>query len=72
MPTRATQPPRQWKSLPDAASYAGVCTRTIRRRIADGSLPASRFGRRLLRVDVADLDKLFRPLPTAGGSDAAG
>jgi excisionase family DNA binding protein len=62
--------PRDWKSPQDAADYAGVCVRTIHRRILDGSLPAHRMGPRLLRIDRADLDKLFRPVP-AGGGDAA-
>ena len=61
---------RDWKSPQDAATYAGVCVKTIRRRILDGSLPAQKFGPRLLRIDRADLDKLFRRVP-AGGSDAA-
>ena len=57
---------RDWKSPQDAAAYAGVCVKTIRRRILDGSLPAHRMGPRLLRIDRADLDWLFRPVPAAG------
>ncbi|MGI8716934.1 MAG: excisionase family DNA-binding protein [Lapillicoccus sp.] len=53
-------------SLPDAADYAGVVPRTIRRRIADGSLTGYRMGPRLIRVDLAELDNLLRPIPTAG------
>jgi excisionase family DNA binding protein len=69
MPRTAT-PPRDWKTPNQAAAYAGVCVKTIRRRILDGSLPAHRFGPQLLRIDRADLDRLFRPVP-AGGGDAA-
>jgi excisionase family DNA binding protein len=61
---------RDWKSPQDAAAYAGVSVKTIRRRILDGSLPAHRMGPRLLRIDRADLDQLFRPVP-AGGDNAA-
>jgi excisionase family DNA binding protein len=61
---------RDWKSTHEAAEYAGVCVRTIRRRILDGSLPAHRMGPRLLRIDRADLDRLFQRVPV-GGSDAA-
>lgn len=67
---RTTRPPRQWKSVPDAAAYASVSVKTIRRRILDGSLPAHRLGPRLLRIDVADLDRLFRPVPTVGSGAA--
>jgi excisionase family DNA binding protein len=38
-----------------------VSARTIRRRIADGKLPARRVGPRLLQVNLADLDELIRP-----------
>ena len=58
-------PARDWKSPHEAAEYAGVCVRTIRRRILDGSLPAHRIGPRLLRIDRADLDRLFTPVPAA-------
>ena len=55
-----------WKSTHEAAEYAGVCVRTIRRRILDGSLPAHRIGPRLLKIDRADLDRLFTRVPAAG------
>jgi excisionase family DNA binding protein len=42
-----------------AAAYARVSTKTIRRRIADGSLPAARFGPRLIRVSLNDVDGLL-------------
>lgn len=50
----------------EGAEYLGVTTRTIRRRIADGSLTAYRMGPRLIRVDLNELDNLLRPIPTAG------
>jgi excisionase family DNA binding protein len=61
---------RKWESVASAAEYAGVSAKTIRRRILDGSLPAHRFGPQLIKIDRADLDQLFRPVP-AGGGDAA-
>jgi excisionase family DNA binding protein len=64
MPVRPKTRTREWKSVPDAAAYADVSIKTIRRRILDGSLPAHRLGPRLLRIDRADLDALFRPVPT--------
>ncbi len=55
---------RDWKSPRESAAYTGVSVKTIRRRIADGSLPARRMGPRLLKIDTADLDALFRPVAT--------
>ncbi|WP_229276376.1 helix-turn-helix domain-containing protein [Agromyces kandeliae] len=49
--------------MQEAAELARVSTRTIRRRIADGVLPARRFGPRLIRVDLNQLDEMGRPLP---------
>lgn len=54
-------------SVADAAAYADVSTRTIRRYIATGRLTGYRVGPRLVKVDLADLDDaLVRPIPTAG------
>ncbi len=58
------QPPPEWLSLQQAAALYGVSVDTLRRRIAAGRLPASRFGERLIRVRAEDLDRLFRPIPT--------
>ena len=57
---------RRFATLPQAAEYAACSTRTLRRRIADGSLPAYRLGR-LLRVDLDELDQAMRRIPTARG-----
>ena len=62
MPT-ATR--RRLASIPSAADYAACSTKTIRRRIADGSLTGYRFGARVIRVDLDDLDDLLRPIPSA-------
>lgn len=59
---------RRLASIPAAAEYAACSTKTIRRRVADGSLPAVRFGPRVLRVDLDDLDALMRPVPSAQSS----
>lgn len=58
------QPAPEWLSLQHAAVVYGVSVDTLRRRIAAGKLPASRFGERLIRVRVEDLDHMFRPIPT--------
>lgn len=56
---------RRLVPLAQAAGYAGVCVRTLRRRIAEGQLPAYRVGPRLIRVDLAELDAMFQRIPTA-------
>ena len=61
-----TQVRRQLVSLSVAAEEADVSTKTIRRRIADGTLPAYRVGR-LIKVDRRNLDRLMVPIPAAGG-----
>lgn len=38
-------------SISDVAKAAGVCERTIRRRIHDGALRAHRFGPRVIRIE---------------------
>jgi excisionase family DNA binding protein len=66
MPKTASKiPARQRISLQAAAEYAGVHVNTLRRHIASGDLPAYRFGARLLRVDMADVEALFVAVPNA-------
>jgi excisionase family DNA binding protein len=61
----AVNPPTpEWLSLQQAAAIYGVSVDTLRRRISTGKLPASRFGVRLIRVRIEDLDRLYRPIPT--------
>ena len=68
----ATKPSlRRLAAITDAAAYADVSTKTIRRRISDGSLTGYRMGPRLIRVDLNDLDAMLRPIPTAGGGPNA-
>lgn len=66
----ATKFHRRLAGIPQAAAYAAVSTKTIRRRIADGTLTGYRFGPRTLRVDLNELDDALRPIPTAGGDVA--
>lgn len=55
----AGQPPltKYW-TIEQAADYTQLSTRTIRRRIADGSLTAYRHGR-TIRLKPQDIDTLF-------------
>lgn len=58
-------PPRVLIDLTDAAAALHCSQRTIRRRIASGELTGYRFGKRLIRIDAAELDTLLRPIPNA-------
>ncbi|MCC6498336.1 MAG: helix-turn-helix domain-containing protein [Propionibacteriaceae bacterium] len=64
VPASWNRPSTDWVSLQQAALMYGVSVDTLRRRIAHGYLPASRFGGRLIRVRIEDLEHLFRPIPT--------
>jgi excisionase family DNA binding protein len=57
---------RRLAAIDTAAEYAKVSTKTIRRRVADGTLTAYRFGPRLLRVDLNELDGAMHAIPTVG------
>lgn len=57
-----SQPTPEWLSLQQAALIYGISVDTLRRRIATGALPASRIGARLIRVRIADLDEVCRPV----------
>ncbi len=56
----------RWVSPEDAADYLGVHVKTIRRRIADGTLTGYRMGPRLIRVDLSEIERVLAPIPTAG------
>ncbi len=60
---QAPVPAPEWVSLQQAAVLHGVSVDTLRRRIREGRLPAYRFGDRLIKVRIEDLDNLFRPIP---------
>jgi excisionase family DNA binding protein len=56
---------QHWVSLEVAANHVGVTRKTLRRRVAEGELPAYRMaGSRLIRVNIADVEALFRRIPT--------
>ena len=51
-------------TLKEAADWYGVSERTLRRRIAEGRLPAYRVGPRSIRVTAEDVAALAQPIPT--------
>lgn len=52
-----------YESLAQASQRTGLSIRTLRRRIADGSLPAYRNGPRVIRVKPVDVDRLLQLIP---------
>ena len=53
-------------TLEQAAQATEQSIKTIRRRIADGTLPAYRFGGRNIRIRLDDLEAAARLIPTIG------
>lgn len=69
MSTTTEVPTRSLASLASAAQRYDVHPRTLRRRIADGTLTAYRIGS-LVKIDLIEADKaLLAPIPTVGGDD---
>lgn len=50
-------------ALADAAAVLDVDVSTLRRYIAAGRLPAYRVGARAIRLKLADVERLARPIP---------
>lgn len=57
---------RRLESIPSAAEYLDVSTKTVRRYIAAGRITGYRTGPKLIRVDLNELDTMLQPIPTAG------
>lgn len=60
---------QEYESLAQAARRTGLSTRTLRRRIAAGLLPAFVVGRRTIRLKVGDVDLMMRPVLPGLGVD---
>ncbi|MDO9494671.1 MAG: helix-turn-helix domain-containing protein [Nocardioides sp.] len=52
-------------SLEEAAEIMSLSTRTIRRRISDGTIPAYQCGRRPIRIRLDELEAALRRIPSA-------
>lgn len=59
---------RRYVTINDAAEYLGVTERTIRKMIADRRLTGYRMSRRVIRLDLNEIDAAMRPM---NGGDAA-
>ena len=51
-------------SLEEAAEVMSLSVKTIRRRIADGTIPAYQCGRRSIRIRLDELEAALRRIPT--------
>ena len=51
-------------SLEQAAEVSSLSVKTIRRRIADGTIPAYQCGRRPIRIRLDELEAALRPIPS--------
>ena len=54
--------PFEFLTIAEAAARYHVSRDYIRHRIIDGALPAVRSGKRIIRVNSLDLERLFRPV----------
>jgi excisionase family DNA binding protein len=61
---------RRLAGITEAAEYADVSARTVRRYVSDGRLTGFRVGPRLVKIDLDELDRIIRPIPAGGGGDA--
>ena len=52
-------------SLEEAAEIMSLSTRTIHRRISDGTIPAYQCGRRSIRLRLDELEAALRRIPSA-------
>ena len=64
-------PTRRRITVAQAADRLSVSEKSIRRWIASGDLEAVRVGRKVLRLDPDDVDRLAVRVPTSGGVDDA-
>lgn len=51
-------------SIEEAAQIMSVSTKTIRRRISDGTIPAYHCGNRPIRIKLDDLEAALQRIPT--------
>ena len=58
-------PPRRWATKPQAAQHVGVHPDTIDAWVAGGLIVAYRFGPRILRYDLNELDAMSTPTTPA-------
>ncbi len=63
--TETTTTSRELGTVAQGAAYAKCSQKTIWRYINAGRITAYRFGPRMVRIDMAELDAIIRPIPNA-------
>lgn len=61
-------PNSDWVPISQASEYLSVSPATLRRMISRGEVDARRFGPRLIRVNLASIEKAATPLAYGGAS----
>lgn len=56
----------EFLTIEQAAELMSMSCITIRRHIGDGSIPAYRCGKRLIRIRRKDLEAAMKRIPTTG------
>jgi len=56
----SAKPAPRWASYEAAGKYAGITGRTVANLVYEGKLKVYRIGPRIVRVDLNELDALFR------------
>lgn len=59
--TQSRPSTRRWASIQECAEHLGVTERTIRTMIADRRLSGYCNGRRLIRLDLNEVDAAMQP-----------
>lgn len=69
MISRPTTAEPRYAPIEAAAKLLDCTPRTIRNRIADGTIVGYRLGKRSIRVDLNEVEReLLRPIPTGQAS----
>lgn len=63
----ASQP--HYVTMSSAAERWSVSVDTIRRMVSTGKIEGFRLNGRVIRVDLAEVDACFRPIPTVRQAD---
>lgn len=66
MPASVSTQHAKFVSQELAAERWGVSVDTIRRLVARGKITGYRLNNRIIRVDLAEVDAAFKPIPTVG------
>ena len=60
------EPAARYISQQEAAERWSVSVDVVRRLISAGKVTGYRLNNRIIRLDVAEVDAAFRPIPTTG------